>query len=159
MSPIITMTRRLEFDYGHRLITHEGKCANYHGHRGVVEITCSTPMLDVQGMVVDFGEVKRVVGGWIDEHLDHGMILQAGDQMVEALRSMFEAGDGIKQQGDVSFQLGRPKLAVVPFPPTAEHLASYLLRVSTGLLCHTGITVERVRFYETPNGWADATMM
>lgn len=132
------ITRRLEFDYGHRLLNHEGKCRNVHGHRGVVELTVAAPALDEVGRVIDFGVLKSVVGGWIDEHLDHGYIGQQGDPVLE-----------------VCAEVGS-KFLVVDFPPTAEHLARYLFDVASNLLGGSyQIRVVRVRLYETPNGWAD----
>jgi 6-pyruvoyltetrahydropterin/6-carboxytetrahydropterin synthase len=132
------ITRRLEFDYGHRLLNHEGKCRNVHGHRGVVELTCEAAELDAVGRVIDFGVVKAVVGGWLDDKLDHGYIGQAEDPILEAAR---KAGS---------------KVYSVSFPPTAEHLARYLFDVASNLLGGSyQIRVVRVRLYETPNGWAD----
>lgn len=133
MSQRHTMIRRLEFDYGHRLLRHEGKCRRKHGHRGVVEIACAATSLDDCGRVIDFGVVKSVVGGWIDEHLDHRFIVQQGDPMIV--------------EGD-------DDLHVVDFPPTAEHLAEYLFRKASELLAGRGVEVVSVRFYETPNGSA-----
>ena len=53
-----TITKKLEFDYGHRVLGHEGKCRHLHGHRGVAEVTVYAPSLDNLGRVVDFGAIK-----------------------------------------------------------------------------------------------------
>lgn len=135
------ITRRLEFDAGHRLLDHEGKCRNLHGHRYTLELTVSGPTLDAVGRVIDFSVLKSIVGGWIDEHLDHGYIGQVGDELLDAART---AGS---------------KVHVVRFPPTAEHLAAYLFDRATELLQDRGILVVRVRLYETPNGWADYPLL
>ena len=133
----LTCTRRLEFDAGHRLVNHESKCRNVHGHRYVAEITVGAEALDDVGRVVDFGEIKRVVGTWIDDVLDHGYIGQQGDPVLDLV-----AHHGWK-------------LHAVTFPPTAENLAAYILEASQRLL-GPRFVVERVRLYETPNGYADA---
>ncbi len=138
MSRPAQITRRLEFDAGHRLLRHESKCRNVHGHRYAVELTCEAEALDAVGRVIDFGVVKAVVGGWIDEHLDHGYIGEADDPILEAARKVGS------------------KVHSVSFPPTAEHLARYLFDVASNLLGGSyKIRVVRVRLYETPNGWAD----
>ncbi|MCX7700826.1 MAG: 6-carboxytetrahydropterin synthase, partial [Gemmataceae bacterium] len=69
------ITREIHFCYGHRLLDYQGKCRHLHGHNGKAVIVLQTERLDRLGMVVDFGEVKRVIGGWIDATLDHKMIL------------------------------------------------------------------------------------
>jgi 6-pyruvoyltetrahydropterin/6-carboxytetrahydropterin synthase len=135
----LTCTRRLEFDYGHRLLTHEGKCAHVHGHRGVVEVECSAPELDTVGRVIDFAEVKRLVGGWLDERWDHAFIVGEADRDMRDFLELHEQRHFV--------------LPVVE--PTAEHLAHYVGRMAETLLAPRGITVVRLRLYETPNGWAE----
>ena len=66
------VTRELRFCYGHRLLAYDGKCRYLHGHNGRALITLATADLDRLGMVVDFSEIKRVVGGWIDSRLGEG---------------------------------------------------------------------------------------
>lgn len=134
---IPTITRILEIDYGHRLLNHEGKCRNYHGHRAVIEVTCSASGLDFVGRVIDFSVIKDVFGTWLDDNLDHGMILQTGDPMIWLLKE------------------NNSKVLVVKFSPTSENLATYLLAVARTMLCDR-VRVDRLRFYETPNCWADA---
>ena len=58
---MIEITRRLEFDAGHRVLGHEGKCKNLHGHRYSAEITVTAPDLDGLGRVIDFGVIKEKV--------------------------------------------------------------------------------------------------
>lgn len=132
-------SRRLEFDAGHRLLAHKGKCQNYHGHRYVVEITVSAPYLDGVGCVMDFAEIKAKVGTWIDDNLDHGMILQQGDPMLPAL------------------QASHMKHYELAAPPTAENLAAHLATIAQGMLqtSENRVVVIAVRVYETPNCYAE----
>jgi 6-pyruvoyltetrahydropterin/6-carboxytetrahydropterin synthase len=131
--------RRLEFDYGHRLLNHESKCAHAHGHRGVAEIECTSFSLDKAGRVIDFGDIKRIVGGWIDEKWDHAFLANAQD------RAMI---DFLQRQAQ--------RYYLFDFEPSAENMARYLLWKSQELLAPRGIRVSRVRFWETPNGSAEA---
>jgi 6-pyruvoyltetrahydropterin/6-carboxytetrahydropterin synthase len=134
-------TRRLEFDYGHRLLNHESKCAHAHGHRGVVEVECRAKALDVAGRVIDFGTIKKVVGGWIDDHWDHSFLVNAADEKM------------------LSFLLAEgQRFYNFDFEPSAENLAQFLLAKANELLADTGITVYQVRFWETPNGSATAVL-
>ena len=84
------VTREIDFCYGHRLLNYDGKCKYLHGHNGLAIITLESESLDDRGMVIDFSEIKRVVNQWIDDNLDHRMILQRADPMVPILREMNE---------------------------------------------------------------------
>ena len=65
----------IDFCYGHRLLNYQGKCRHLHGHNGRMIVTIEAAGLDGRGMVLDFGEIKAVISRWIDENLDHRMIL------------------------------------------------------------------------------------
>ncbi len=129
----------------HRIPRHESKCAAFHGHRYAAEITCVANALDDRGRVVDFGVVKDRVGGWIDHHWDHTAILMEGDPdpAVPALAAS-------------NLAHGRPVYWMAS-PPTAEVIAAYLGKIAADLLRDTGVTVTRVRLWETPNGSAEWT--
>ena len=83
--PNHSVTKIIDFAYGHRLINYDGKCRFLHGHNGILEVDIASDELDDCGMVVDFVEVRNLVKGWIDENLDHRMILCRDDPMAEAL--------------------------------------------------------------------------
>ncbi len=142
---MLTVTRRLEWDAAHRIPRHESKCAALHGHRYAAELTATAPALDDRGRVIDFGLVKALVGAWIDEHWDHTALLMRGDQdpVVQAVARSNEA-------------YGRP-VYWLDVPPTAENIAAELARVAAELLAHTGVTLTRIRVWETPNCSADWT--
>ena len=139
--PPPSCTRVLAFDAAHRVPLHESKCRNLHGHRYTLEVRCEGP-LDFAGRVIDFGLVKALVGGWVDEHLDHTTIL---DVTADAALA-----DWLDAQG-----WGKPVYRVA-FSPTAENLADHILAAASRILAPHGIRVRSVRLYETPNGWADA---
>ena len=135
-----TITRRLEFDAAHRVMKHESKCRNLHGHRYAVEITVTSEDLDPLGRVIDFSVLKSRIGEWVDEKLDHGSILNRKDK---DLIEFCEDNDW--------------KVFVLWDNPTAENIASLIMEQSESLLSGTGIDVEKIRVYETPNCWADCT--
>ena len=83
-----SVTKRIEFCYGHRLLDYDGICKHPHGHNASVEIDVRTDRLDSRNMVVDFSDIKRIVKGWIDRELDHKMILRRDDPLVEPLKQL-----------------------------------------------------------------------
>jgi len=139
---MITMTKRLEFDAGHRLMNHESKCANIHGHRYAVDVTLAlTGKLDHAGRIVDFGDVKKVFGGWLDKELDHGFIINERD--VRCRAAMAELGT---------------KTFIFPGEPSAENLAEFLLREARTMLDVDGSRrVTKLVIFETPTSSAEAT--
>lgn len=137
---MITCTRRIEWDAMHRIPLHESKCRAFHGHRYAAEITCLAPELDDLGRVIDFGLVKQVVGGWIDDHWDHTAILMRADPEAAPLAEANE-------------RLGRP-VYWLERHPTAENMVAELARVAQDLLRPHGVEVVEVRLWETPNGTA-----
>lgn len=132
-----TIIQRIEIDAGHRLLEHEGKCRNVHGHRYVFEVVLQSRDLDQVGRVVDFGEVKRIIGGWLDANWDHGFIYQAGDPI----------GMAVEREGSKCYR--------VKFPPTAENLAAYFLGICTrgavSIVLPPGVKVVGMKVWETPN--------
>lgn len=133
----LTITRSFEIDAGHRLQNHESACRNVHGHRYRFEVTVSAPELDSIGRIIDFSDLKRRVGRWLEEKLDHAFI--------------FEVGDPI----EVFLQAHEMKRYAVPWPPTIEHLSMHLFETAGLLLGPCGLRIEHVRGYETPTCWAD----
>lgn len=126
---MFTVSREIDFCYGHRLLGYPGKCRHLHGHNGRVVISFEAAALDAQGMVLDFSEIKQAINGWIDENLDHRMILQRTDPAVPALQ-----------------KLGEP-LYLIDVNPTAENIARLIFDVAAA----KGFPVKDVRMWETPN--------
>lgn len=132
-----TVTKRLDFCYGHRLLNYDGVCRHLHGHNALVEIDITAESLDARDMVVDFSDIKRALKAWIDRELDHKMILRHDDPMVELLRAQ-----------------GEP-IYTIDSNPTAERLAKLIFDTARGL----GFNVSAVRLWETPGScasWAPA---
>lgn len=141
---MISITRRLEFDAGHRVMNHESKCATLHGHRYVVEVFAVSPELDQIGRVIDFSVLKARLGTWLDEQWDHNMIVfEKDEEVLKALSVLPRKKD--------------PWIA--PFNPTAENMAEYLLKeICPPLFADTQIKIVKVRVHETPNCYAEASL-
>ena len=127
-----SVTKRIDFCYGHRLLDYNGICKHPHGHNAVAEIEVSTETLDARNMVVDFTDIKSTVKGWIDRELDHKMILRHDDPLVKALDT-----------------LGEP-MFLLDSNPTVERIARLIFDTSR----EHGLAVVRVTVWETPSSWA-----
>lgn len=126
------VTREIDFCYGHRLLNYEGKCRHLHGHNGKAIITVEAADLDTRGMVLDFSDIKQVVAAWIDENLDHRMILCKEDPVVEVLQ-----------------QMGEP-LYLLDENPTAENIAKLIFQQ----VHQAGFPILEARLWETPKCFA-----
>ncbi len=126
------VTREIEFCYGHRLLNYDGKCRFLHGHNGKAVIAIESETLDDRGMVLDFSEIKRVVSRWIDDTLDHRMILNRKDPAVEVLQKM-----------------GEP-LYLVDENPTAETIARLIHEFTVS----QGFPIVETHLWETPHCFA-----
>lgn len=74
------------FETAHRLYTVPGKCQNLHGHSWIVEATIEWTQLDSRGMVIEYGELKKLFRTWIDTRLDHGTMLNSEDPLIQVFR-------------------------------------------------------------------------
>ncbi|MFO0934900.1 MAG: 6-carboxytetrahydropterin synthase [Gemmataceae bacterium] len=130
--PAFRVTKEIHFCYGHRLLNYNGKCRNLHGHNGKAVVTLETAQLDELGMVVDFTELKRVVGKWIDETLDHKMLLHKDDPILPEL---------LRQNEPV---------VTLDVNPTAESIAKLIYDHAT----KAGLPVVDVVLWETDSSFA-----
>ena len=143
----LAIVRQLRFCAGHRLYGHEGRCAFFHGHnyRVEVEVVAEGGGADVDhvGRVVDFALIKRRMHGWLDEHWDHAFIVFADDANALAAVRLVEP----------------TKYFVLPWNPTAENMARYLLEVvAPRVLGDLGVVARRVAVWETDEACAIATL-
>ena len=131
------IARHFHWEMGHRLPFHTSGCANIHGHsyRMIVELEGS---VDANGMVIDYGDMKKLVQPVIDP-LDHAFLCDDRD---EVMRQFLEANHF--------------KFLVVPFFSTAENLTDYLLKEIwkrfDGLPNISGL---KVRVHETEHSYAE----
>lgn len=140
----VHITKRYEWDMGHRLGKgYNSRCKNCHGHRYQAEMTFDCGAFDPYDMVVDFGEIKRVCGAWIDENIDHAMLVYSADApLLEFLQT-----EGNRHH-------------VVDFNTTVENITPWLAQKlqeavdSVPDLNRRGVRLVELKVNETPNGWA-----
>ena len=117
---------------GHRVVGHENKCKNLHGHNYRFEFKV-TGELDDLGRVIDFGVIKTLLCDWLEEHYDHKFLIWEEDPFLESLKSLSEES-----------------LVIVPYNPTAENIADDFLRnKAPRLLKETGTELIELRLWET----------
>lgn len=133
---MFSVTRLIHFCYGHRLMDYSGKCRHPHGHNGRIEISMSREKLDKLGMVMDFEDIKSTVQKWVDNELDHKMLLNEKDPLVKILRD-----------------LGEP-VVTIKGNPTAEAIAELIFNYARSLK----LPVVSVKVWETVNSFAEYSL-
>lgn len=142
------ITRKLEFDAGHRIPDHASQCRHMHGHRYTIEITLSGGIIDaageaVNGMIMDFADVKAIAKTHVVDLWDHAFLVYRGDRVIVDFLATIVGHNTV----------------ILDVIPTAENLADTAFRILDPLYRDTygnQLRLERVRLYETPNCWADA---
>lgn len=126
-------SRYHDFSYGHTVTGHEGKCRNLHGHNGRVHFNIEADGgLDSVGRVMDFSVIKEKLCEWLEENWDHRFLVWEEDPRMFGLIAL------------------DPTTVVVPFNPTAENMAHYLVNyVAPVQLSGTGCRLVSVTFEET----------
>lgn len=146
---MLTITKRLEFDAGHRIPNHKSKCRNLHGHRYTLEITLVGEPIDApgtsdHGMLMDFSDVKRLANEHLIDQWDHAFLVYEGDSVVMPLLAL----------------IPDHKTVVLPRVPTAENLAALAFEVLQPLYADrfsNGLRLSRVVLWETPTCCAEYT--
>ena len=129
---MFTIKKTFHLAYAHRLMHHKGKCKNLHGHNALVEVTLKARKLNSQKMVMDFTELARIMKKWLDDNLDHKVILSKKDPLLKLLQ----------KEGQDCFTTEQN--------PTAEILAELIFKA----LERSGHPVAKVAFWETPTSMA-----
>jgi 6-pyruvoyltetrahydropterin/6-carboxytetrahydropterin synthase len=124
--------KEIDFCYGHRLMDYDGPCMHPHGHNSRVEIHLVGETLDKSHILFEFGDLKEIVKGWIDEHLDHKMLLRRDDPLVKPLQ-----------------ELGEP-VYLMETNPTAEAIA----KIIYDYCALRKLPIEEVRVWETDTSYA-----
>ena len=140
------ITRRIEFDAGHRIPNHDSKCKHLHGHRYALEATLSGALIvergaSSEGMVLDFSVLKQAMVSTIAEPWDHKLLLYVRDPL-----AVWAAEETLMQIDELG-------IVTLPSIPTVENLARLAYeRIQAEI---PSLKLTRVRLYETPNCWAD----
>ena len=144
---MLTITRKLEFDTGHRIPDHNSQCRNLHGHRYTLLITLTGDVVEKDGasdngMIMDFGDIKALANQYLVDLWDHAFIVYEKDIAVRAfLESMPDH-----------------KTVVIDRVPTVENLAQIAFDILKEVYHdrygrHMSLT--KITLYETPNCWAE----
>ncbi len=107
--PKLRVTKEFSFEMAHALRNYDGKCENIHGHSYHLSVTIAGRVKEVtdspdDGMVVDFGVVKKIVHEHVLDVFDHALVLYDKDERVDTIRSI------------------GTKVILTPYQPTAENL-------------------------------------
>jgi 6-pyruvoyltetrahydropterin/6-carboxytetrahydropterin synthase len=140
---IIKITKQFSFEMAHALRNYDGLCRNIHGHSYKMDITLAgQPLHDESspknGMVMDFGDLKRLVNEEIISLLDHALVLndKTDTQLIEVLKQNYE------------------KIVTVEFQPTTENLLNFIAAKIQSRLPET-VTLSCVRLRETDTSYAE----
>ena len=137
MNNTILACKKFEFCCAHRLIGHEGKCKNLHGHNYTLEVCLKSKVgtLDQLGRVIDFSDVNKKISHWLNEKLDHNTIVYIKD---EKLREMLGFLDQDK------------KPYVLESNTTCENLATHLMdEVFQGFFESENLLIQQITLYES----------
>lgn len=133
---MFTVTVKHTWEAGHRLPHIEGKCQSLHGHSWSVEAEVTAMAPEHEGLLIEFGEVKRILRNYIDGQLDHGLMLGMNDPLVPILRPHGK----VLAMGEAEYTEGLEW-------PTVENVAALLVRVLEDIL---PVQVVALTVRETP---------
>ncbi len=139
----IRVTKIFTWEMSHALWNYDGLCSNMHGHSYIMHVTvkgytCDDNLSPKHGMVIDFGDLKRIVKENIVDKYDHSVVInkKAPVKELESVKQMFD------------------RLHVVDFQPTAENLVVFFVGIIEEKLPE-GIELHCVRLYETATSFAE----
>ncbi len=144
---MLTITRKLEFDAGHRIPDHKSQCRNLHGHRYTLEITLVGQVIEQEGnsdngMIMDFSDVKALAKQHLVDVWDHAFLVYSGDVAVR----------------DFLASLPGHKTVMIDRIPTVENLARTAFDILKAVFTDrygTGLCLHKLVLHETPNCWAE----
>lgn len=118
---------------GHRVHGHESKCAHLHGHNYRVHFTVQADKLDEIGRIMDFSVIKSRLCMWLEDNWDHKFLIWEKDPWSRYVLELDPGGT-----------------VIVPFNPTAENMAQFLVEViGPSELAGTGVVLINVMVEET----------
>ncbi|HLT34020.1 MAG TPA: 6-carboxytetrahydropterin synthase [Aquaticitalea sp.] len=96
----IRITKQFTFETGHALYGYDGKCKNVHGHSYKLSVTViGNPIQDSSnakyGMVIDFGDLKRIVKDEIVDVFDHATVFNQNTPHVELAKELKDRGHNV----------------------------------------------------------------
>ncbi len=139
------ITKRLkDASIAHRLLNYNGPCENLHGHTYHFEVSVESKKLDELGLVVDFGELKKMFDNWIQANWDHStLIFDKDKELLEAMKKL--------KKGNRHY--------ILPTNTTAENMSKFLFeKFSEILQSHRKkdcIKLKNVKVWETDTSLAN----
>lgn len=140
----IRVTKKFDFEMAHALHGYDGLCKNIHGHSYKLFVTIiGEPLEDTshpkQGMVIDFGELKKIVNEVIVSKLDHAVVLNETQK-----------DEIVKVSGSVLFD----RYFLLPYQPTSEKMvADFAQRIAEKL--PENVHIFSLKLYETENSFVE----
>lgn len=140
---VIRVTKEFRFEMAHALRNYDGQCKNVHGHSYILHVTfCGEPLNNPDssrnGMVIDFGDMKKIVKENIVDRFDHSLMI-----------SGFEPAETVE-----GFRMLTGKVIAVPYQPTCENIVADIAGI---IERHTpeGVRLHSVKLYETATSFAE----
>ena len=139
----IRITKEFRFEAAHALRGYDGPCKSIHGHSYELSVTVTgTPVRDMgspkAGMVMDFGDLKKIIKKNIIDTVDHALILNK-DYQLEDVQKIDEVFCNI---------------VWVDYQPTSENLlADFVNRINP--LLPSGVKLFSLKLRETANSFAE----
>jgi 6-pyruvoyltetrahydropterin/6-carboxytetrahydropterin synthase len=139
---VIRLTKEFHFELAHALEGYDGACRNIHGHSYVLYVTViGSPISNEKdpklGMIMDFGDLKKIVHENIINRFDHALLLNQKSAMLQTLRSE-------------NFQ----KVESLPVQPTCENLLPYFAEIISTRL-PKGVNLHHIKLNETATSFAE----
>ncbi|MDP4188637.1 MAG: 6-carboxytetrahydropterin synthase [Bacteroidota bacterium] len=139
----IRVTKLFTFEMAHALWNYDGACRNIHGHSYKLYITiigepCTDTSNPKLGMVMDFGDLKRIVHEEIVSKFDHSVVIgmQSHHKFLENVEQMFD------------------KYYVLDYQPTCENLVSDIAKRIQKRLPEK-VSLFSVKLAETATSYAE----
>lgn len=139
---VIRLTKEFHFEMAHVLEGYDGPCKNVHGHSYILYVTIIGEPIEENrspklGMVMDFGDLKRIVNSLIIDRFDHSLVVGRNTKIYETLTEE---------------KFG--KIEAVPFQPTCENLIPYFAELIMSKL-PVGVKLHHLKMNETATSYAE----
>jgi len=138
---MIRITKEFKFEMAHALYGYDGLCKNIHGHSYRMWVTVKGNVLQKNkhaknGMVIDFGELKKIIKDCVVDKYDHSFVLNKNTPHYNIDFSAFE------------------KVYFLPYQPTSENLVADFAKVIMKKIPEN-ITLHKVVLSETATSFAE----
>ncbi|MCK8523588.1 6-carboxytetrahydropterin synthase [Aquimarina sp. D1M17] len=140
----IRITKQFSFETAHALYGYDGKCRNIHGHSYKLSVTViGNPITDSSnvkwGMVIDFGDLKKIVKEDIEDIFDHATVFNKNTPHIELARELETRGHDV---------------ILVDYQPTSENMViDFAERIKKRL--PDTIKLHSLKLQETETAYAE----